>query len=198
MNYFWIFGAAILLMFVFSRVRAHRGRPQKIMASAGPRVQGFQLAAFVHPRMSAQCLFDDRVQFGEGFQRKEPPSLPHDEECRCQTIPFSFGASEVFKGALRENLDNRSTIPGMSPQEISRFIDRLKVVEGEGLPENGGDYLDQVDLSLFPRTNRHDIEVFLKERHQFFATPEEASKKPVESLGEDQPAGADQSGQVAK
>lgn len=198
MNYFWIFGAAVLLMYLFARVRTRRARQRKPVVSAGPRIQGFQIAAFVHPRMSAQCLFDDRVQFGDGFRRKEAPPLPHDGQCRCETIPFSFGASEVFKGALRENSDNRSTIPGMSPQEISRLIDRLKAVEGEGLPESGEDYLEKAGLSLFPPKNRRDIEEFLMERHQFLTTGEAGADNTVEPSGENQPAGADSPGQAVK
>ncbi|MEE8436174.1 MAG: hypothetical protein V3S64_15415 [bacterium] len=198
MDYVWIFGAAVLLMFLFSRVRTRRAGPRKQLAAAGPRIQGFQLAAFVHPRMSAQCLFDDRVQFGEGFRRKGAPPLPHDDQCRCQTVPFSFASSEVFKGALRGNLENQCTIPDLPPKEISRLIGRLKAVEGEGLPESGEDYLQKVDLSLFPPKNRHDIEGFLKERHQFFAAPEQGTDEPVETLEQEQPARAGHPGQAAE
>ena len=198
MNYVWIFGAAVLLMFVFSRARTRRARPQKRLTAAGPRIQGFQIAAFVHPRMSAQCLFDDRVRFGDGFRRKAAPPLPHDEQCHCETIPFSYTSSDVFKGALRGNLENRCTIPGLAPKEISHLIGRLKAVEGEGLPENGGNYLENVDLSLFPPKNRLDIEEFLKERLQFLATPEKRPSRPVETLEQVKPARSAHPGQAAK
>ena len=198
MNYVWIFGAAILLMFLFSKVRSRRAGAQKPLVAGGPRIQGFQLAAFVHPRMSAQCLFDDRVQFGDGFRRKETPPLPHDDQCRCQTVPFSFASSEVFKGALRGDSENQCSIPGLAPKEIFLLIERLKKAEGEGFLENGGDYLKRVDLSLFPPKNRHDIEGFIKERHEFLATQEQGPDKPVEAFEQGQPAGADHPGQTAK
>ena len=198
MKYFWIVGAAIVLMYLFSRFRTRRARSEKPSVRTGPRIQGFQITAFVHPRMSAQCLFDDRVQTGDGFRRKEAPPLPHDDRCRCRAIPFSFGSSEVFKGALRGNLDNRSSIPGLAPKGIFRLIERLKAVEGEGLPESAGEYLEKVDLFRFPPKYRHEIEGFLKERHQFLATPEPEPGKPVEALERDTPVEAVHPGQAAK
>ena len=176
MDYFWIFGAAVLLMFLFSRVRTRRGQAGKTVTRAGPRVQGFQVAAFVHPRMSAQCLFDDGVQFGDGFRRKEPPHLPHDGQCRCETLPFSFGSDEVFKGALRRNLENQGAISGLPLKENSRLIGRLKAVEVESLPESAGEFLEKVELARFPHKFRHDIEMFLNERYQFLSAQEQATR----------------------
>lgn len=171
MNYFLIFGAAVILLAIFTRMRNRRGKPSKQLAEGGPRVQGFQVTAFLHPRMSSRCLFDDGVQFGPGFRRKEGPQLPHDGECRCQTLPFSFPANEVFKGALRKHTENQSTVPMFPALEVSRLIGNLKKVEGEGVPSSEEDYVSRADLSSFPASFRHDIQLFLENRYEFLSAP---------------------------
>ena len=55
MKYFWIVGAAIVLMYLFSRFRTRRARSENPLVRAGPRRRGCQLPPFTAPPPSAYC-----------------------------------------------------------------------------------------------------------------------------------------------
>lgn len=167
MNYLWIVVAVLVLFFVFSRTRRRQGRARNQEMIAAPRVHGFQVNAYLHPRMSGACLFDNGIQYGRGFRRKEGPALPHDAECGCEAVAFSYTSTEVFKGVLRDGGKVRSTIPDFPSEEAGHLIERLKVVEAGPPPAALEEYIAQIDLSLFPAKYQNDIKGFLKERHGF-------------------------------
>jgi hypothetical protein len=175
MNNLWIVGAAIVALAVIARIRTRRKVPQRRSPPAsGPRIQGFQMVAYVHPRMSAACLFDHGMQFGKGFRRKEGPPLPHDAACRCESQPFSFTSSEVFNGALRNLGAVHGSIAGLAAADAQHLIERLKAVEARPLPAEPGAYARAVDVESFPASIRAALEGFLVERHAYLLqTPRE-------------------------
>jgi hypothetical protein len=168
MNQIWIIVAVLVVLVLVMRIRARRqgARFQRPLA-AGPRIQGYQVVAFVHPRMSAACLFDHGLQFGRGFRRKEGPQLPHDGECRCESVAFSFSSSEVFNGALRAVGQARSTIDGLQADDIARLLERLKAVEVHALPPDAAAYAQAVGAGDFPPAVQAPLRAFLAERHAY-------------------------------
>lgn len=164
MNQLWIVFAALVALLLFTRIRARR-RPQPQRAPVpGPRIQGYQVRAYVHPRMSAACLYDHGVQFGRGFRRKDGPRLPHDPRCRCEAVPFSFTSSEVFNGALRQVRPVESSIPGLAGAEAARLIEGLKAAEAGGLPADDAAYAAAVGVADYPAGVREALRAFLSER----------------------------------
>ncbi len=105
------------------------------------------------------------MQFGRGFRRKESPSLPHDEHCRCVTTPFSFTSTEVFNGALRQLSGISTTIPNLEGEAARQLIESLRTVNQALLPETPEAYLALVGLEDFPAGARAGIEEFLRARY---------------------------------
>lgn len=186
MNQLWIVVAVVAALLLFTRIRARRRAQPKRSPAAGPRIQGFQVQAYVHPHMSTACLYDNGVQFGRGFRRKEGPALPHDGACRCEAEPFSFTSSQVFNGALRHVGEVKSTVQGLASDDAVRLIERLKAVEAGPLPDDAQAYAAAVDVEAFPPPVHEALRGFLAERLAFLrARPREAPKlaEPVTTDG---------------
>ena len=167
MSYLWIIAAVIVLLLVFARVRKRR-RPSPVSRSfTGPRIIGYRVHAYLHPKMSAACLFDHGIQFGRGFRRKAGPVLPHDENCQCETVPFSFTSSEVFKGALRGSDGIKCCLPEFPASLAVMLLDRLKALETGRVDRTLESYLNQMNIPSFPAQQQKALRGFVEERFGF-------------------------------
>ena len=168
MNELWIVAAAIVGLAIFARMRSRRKIvPTRRQPSAGPRIQGSQVSAYLHPRMSAACLFDNGLQFGKGFRRKDGPQLPHSPDCRCEVVAFAFTSSEVFNGALRNLGAVKSSLPGLQPADGLRLVEQLKSVEAQPLPADAAAYAAALGVESFPTELQAALRAFAAERHAF-------------------------------
>ena len=187
MNPIWIIVAAMVALLVITRIRSRRrSRLQKRPPIAGPRIQGSQVCAYVHPRMSTACVFDHGMQFGKGFRRKEGPQLPHDAECRCEALPFAFTSSEVFNGALRSLGAVKSSIEGLQPADGQKLIERLKVAESGAPAPELSDYVAAVGVEAFPPELQPALYEFLAERHAYLLQLQRETSAGSESTSPDQ------------
>jgi hypothetical protein len=193
MNPVIIMALALLVFVVVWRIKNRTQRKRSRVPAYSPRVEGFQVTAFVHPRMSGACLFDHGVQHGKGFRRKEGPQLPHDESCRCGSIPFSFTSSEVFNGALRHVGGISGTIPDFAEDEFHRLVEALKQVEGRPLLQSEAAYVAAVNPQNFPARTRTALAEFLAERSAYLA----AGGAQPQSSSAEEAAESSQSGRTA-
>jgi hypothetical protein len=188
MNELWIVAAAIVGLAIFARMRSRRNTlpTRRLQPSAGPRIHGSRVVAYVHPRMSTACLFDNGLQFGKGFRRKEGPQLPHSPACRCEVVSFAFTASEVFNGALRNVGAVKSSLPGLQPADGLRLIDRLKIVEAQPLPADADAYVAAVAVDTFPPELQPALRDFAAERHAFLRSAAAEAAGRAEPITPDQ------------
>ncbi len=196
MNQIWIVVVVLVGLVIFTRLRNRRSSRVKAVPNLGPKISGFQVVTYMHPRMSAACLFDHGVQFGKGFRRKEGPTIPHGGSCKCEAIPFSFSSSEVFNGALRGIGELKGDVPGSPPEEMEDLIARMREAESRPVDRNREAYLAAVGLNSVAKHLRPEWERFLSERHAFIleefgeqedsggtaGEPETASKPPEQRM----------------
>lgn len=160
--------AVVLVLIAFAVVLRLRSRRKKWPAVPvySRRIDGFQVVAQLEPDMPGGCLFDHGIQYGKGFQRKEGPALPHAENCRCATLPFSFTSNEVFNGALRNFADIRTDIPHLPEKSANRLVDQLKRVESSPLPPTLEGYVSAVDMGKLPDKSGQAVRDFLTVRYE--------------------------------
>jgi hypothetical protein len=151
---------------------------------AGRRVEGFQIWSPLHVRMGRGCIADHGMQYGAGFRRKEGPLLPHDPNCRCETIPFTFTGSEVFGGALRRLGEPKTLQPGFPLSAVAPALAALKRVNAEPLPADVEAYLAVAGADSFEETARGAFTAFLRERFAFLTSQERAAREREPSPGE--------------
>ena len=166
----WIFVVAGLAFFLILTIRNRRKLVQPETRVYARRIEGFQVIAFLHPRMSAACLADHGMKFGKGFRRKEGPTLPHDEPCRCRTAAFSATSTEAFHGALRQHRAPDVSLDELPARDAQSLLDWLRAGTGTA-PETLELYLAQPDLNRFSPEHRAQVESFLRERYEFLKAP---------------------------
>lgn len=176
MNPLWTTVIAVLAFILIVRMKS-RGRKPRAPSLYRPKIGGFQVNTFIHPRISGACLHDNGVQFGRGFRRKEGPALPHNGECRCEIAAFSYTSSEVFNGALRNISSIRSTIAGLELTSARQLIEELKRLEHETLPGALEEYMKQVKLELFPGNLQAELHGFFGQRYNFLAGIDESKDR---------------------
>ncbi len=184
MNQIWIVVVVLVGLVIFTRLRNRRSTRSKAVHTPGPKISGFQVNAYLHPRMSAACLFDHGVQFGKGFRRKEGPEIPHEESCRCEVLPFTFSASEVFNGALRKFGESKGDVPGLPPEDMEGLIARMKEIESRPVNSDRAAYLEAMGLESIPKNTRPDWERFLSDRHDFLLQSEGEETRERENSGD--------------
>jgi len=161
----------------FARRKPKAEAPERVRRPER-RVDGFQVWSPLHLRMGRSCLFDHGMQYGPGFRRKEGPLLPHDPDCRCETIPFSYLGSEVFAGALRRVGESKTQEPGFPLEAVTPLIAALKRVNAEPLASTVESYLDLVGIASFDEGVRPAVTAFLRDRYAFLSSQERASTAP--------------------
>ena len=183
MSPFWSVLVVLLAFVIVMRVKNRRKGKKQPAPAYSPRIEGFQICAFLTPQIGAGCLFDHGMQYGKGFRRKMGPALPHDDHCRCTSVPFSHTSTEVFHGALRQVGAVQHTVEGLSQDGAGRVLEKLKQANGQPVPNSPSEYLEALGLSDLTEHERPLVEAFLLERHQFLISrPANAgeSQQPAE------------------
>jgi hypothetical protein len=145
------------------------------------KVEGFQLWSPLHVAMGRGCITDHGMQYGPGFRRKESPLLPHDPNCQCETVPFTFTGSEVFTGALRRIAEPKSQVPGIPDAAVPKLMTELKRVNAEVVPPETEAYVALFNLGgLDPEVQPAAI-AFLRERHGVLTRASGQAERPAES-----------------
>ena len=178
--------AVVLVLVAFAVVlrlkNRRKNRPAVPVYSR--RIEGFQVVAQLEPNMPGACLFDHGIQYGKGFRRKEGPALPHAENCRCASLPFSFTSNEVFNGALRNFAEVRTDIPHLSVKPASRLVDQMKRVESSPLPATLEGYIAAVDMGELPDKSSQAVRNFLTARYEHLNGTGKATALPRPSAAE--------------
>lgn len=194
MNQIWMLVLVVIALLVITRMRSRSRRSSgEAGRSTTPalKLSGYQVQAYIHPRMSRACLFDHGMQFGRGFRRKEGPELPHDADCRCRLVPFSFTSSEVFNGALRNLAPVESSLPGLSERDARRLVETLRSVEGGSLPESEAAYLEACEIRGFDAASREAVTAFFRERYRYLQGAEPGDAGAARDLGDDETSGSE-------
>jgi hypothetical protein len=167
----WVFviaGLAFLLVLSIRNRKKKSVQPEARVYAR--RIEGFQVIAYLHPRVSAACLADHGMKFGKGFRIKEGPALPHDELCRCRTAAFSITSTEAFHGALRQHRAPDVSMDELPSRDAQTLLDCLRADGGEP-PETVELYIAKQDLNRFSPEHRARAESFLRERYEFLKAP---------------------------
>jgi hypothetical protein len=186
MNPIWLMLLVLVAFLIVLRLKK-RGRRKLRTPVYSRRIEGFQVVAALEPEMPSACLFDHGVQFGRGFRRKEGPALPHDERCKCSTLPFSFTSNEVFNGALRTFAEIRNEVQGLDQPSANRLVDQLRRTESGPLPPTLEAYLARMDLDEFHERAQALVRVFLTQRYAFLRA---GGSQPQRAPGGDLAAGS--------
>lgn len=162
----WGLVVAVVAFLLILHLRNRRRRPPA-PKPYGRRIEGAQIQAYLHPRVTHGCLADHGLQFGAGFRRKQGSALPHDPACGCRPVPFAFTSTEVFNGALRRPLPPTTSIEGLPGEDGLLLLEMLRAAEGAPLPQTEAAFLGAAHVERISEVFREAVEGFLRERYAY-------------------------------
>jgi len=92
-NFLVLFGIAVLVVILRSR---SKNKGNKALPGKQIAIIGRQLETPLGIDTPYICLLHDGRKFGDGFQEKEEPDLPHNDMCQCQFNRFVKRNYDIF------------------------------------------------------------------------------------------------------
>ena len=92
-NFLLLFGIAVLVIILRSRSKK---KGSQILPGKHIAIIGQKLVAPLGLDTPYVCLLDDGRKFGDGFQEKQVPELPHNELCQCQSNSVVQRSYDIF------------------------------------------------------------------------------------------------------
>ncbi len=90
---FWlILGIAAMVIWIKMR----KGKPQPVARDRQITLKGTKFTTAITKETPAPCLNDYGKKFGPDHHEKEPPTLPHCENCSCVAEDLSLKMDEFF------------------------------------------------------------------------------------------------------
>jgi len=95
-NFLLLFLAAVLILTLRARSKnkGSQALPGKQVAIIGSRLE-----TPLTSETPYACLLADGLKFGDGFQEKQAPALPHAEGCRCSLSSYVQRNYDIFTKA---------------------------------------------------------------------------------------------------
>jgi len=85
---------------------------KSVPKSVVTKIEGYECQAVLGLETPLECLRDDGVRFGNKFQKKNVPELPHSEQCKCESVPLFYTSSDIFQGGAGLSKTSRKTCVG--------------------------------------------------------------------------------------
>lgn len=86
---------AIAVFFITMRARSKRGEQRTPMGKQ-IAIIGRKLETSLSRTTPYECLLADGRKFGDGYQDKDEPELPHNDNCQCQFSTFVRRNYDIF------------------------------------------------------------------------------------------------------
>ncbi len=156
-NFLIIFAIAVLVIILRSRSKkkGNQRSPGKHIA-----IVGRQLLAPLNRDTPYVCLLNDGGKFGEGFQEKQEPELPHNELCQCEFHNVVQRDYDIFtKNPKSEPL--RSSDLGQLEKVEARFYRYMLIINHcDATAEDQESYTDlagrvKVDSDFMEAVRKH-------------------------------------------
>lgn len=114
----FIFFLAIATLILYFKLR--KNRVSTYIARRSIAIRGHRILCEISKESPLECLFADMQSFGEDFNSKEMPALPHNKNCTCQLIDLNINSSE-FLADEGKNIESRRTDLGPLSKSEFRF-----------------------------------------------------------------------------
>lgn len=123
-----VFSPEFLILFFLAAVivtlRARRKKGPTVLPEKQIAIKGQQVATYLSKDTPLICLLADGRIFGDDFQDKEIPKLPHQTGCRCELKDILRRSRELFDAKTKESSEQQTDLGKLKGSEARyyRFI----------------------------------------------------------------------------
>jgi len=160
-----VFSAEFLVLFLLGVVVITlRSRSKRRQGAFLPGKQiaivGQQVIALLSKQTPLACLLADGKKYGDGFQEKNPPPLPHAEGCACRQLDVIQRSRELFSDQEKELPHWQTDLGDLSAVEARYYRFKLIACHREATAQQRNDYAElarlvPVSAEFAARVNRH-------------------------------------------
>ena len=128
----FLFILAVTTLVLYFKLRKNRVStyvPRRSIAIRGKRI-----LCEISKETPLECLLADTQSFGEDFNLKELPELPHSEACKCELIDLNINSSQFFADEGKST-ETRRTDLGPLPKNEFRFYKYTLITSHKEIPE---------------------------------------------------------------
>lgn len=153
-----ILGVAILVLYLKLRKnRVTNYIPRKSIA-----IRGHRVLSEISKETPLECLLADAQGYGEDFNLKELPQLPHTEGCNCQLINLNINSSEFFADDGKKDQTRQTDLGPLSRQEFRYYKYTLMISHPDITPADQTNYLNLLQAIPISEAFKTEVSAHLK------------------------------------
>jgi len=120
-----IFSPEFLFLFfiavVILTLRARKKRGNIVLTKKQIAVKGNQLVTYLSKDAPLICLLADGRIYGDDYQDKEVPELPHSDNCRCELREYIRRGREMFPESTKEIANQMSDLGSLNNSDARYY-----------------------------------------------------------------------------
>ncbi|MBT4288135.1 MAG: hypothetical protein HOD92_12435 [Deltaproteobacteria bacterium] len=163
-----VFSLEFLIIFILSvliiiwKLRSKKGHssiPRKFVS-----IRGQQLVTEINQNTPLLCLLEEGKKFGEDFQEKENPELPHGDDCECELKEVNHSSADWFLDKNKQQKTEYTDL-GILTNAEKRYYKFILISQHPNTPEGERGEYQQMAEQVFPISEafRMEVKAHLKE-----------------------------------
>ncbi len=131
--------------FITIRARSKRKGPA-IIRGKQISIVGQTLTAVISNTAALACLLDDGKSFGEDYKEKEPPKLPHSDDCQCELVNVNYRSEDWFNVKSKDTTFRQTDLGELEKKDF-RFYKYMLIANHKDADEHiKNEYLELAEF----------------------------------------------------
>ena len=129
-------------------------------------IEAIELKTYLDWDTPLSCLKSDGTRYGRQFKQKNPPDLPHEKGCRCETTKLFYTSEEVFNGTSPVT-KHKSALGDLCSKDALLLKNILLEIKKESANRSFDDLMDKFELDDFSEEIRNEAIALAEQAFQF-------------------------------
>ena len=129
-------------------------------------IEAIELKTYLDWDTPVSCLESDGTRYGRQFKQKNPPDLPHEQGCRCETTKLFYTSEEVFQGTSPVT-KHKSALGDLCSKDALLLKNILLEIKKESTNRSFDDLMDKFEVNDFSEEIRNEVIALAEQAFQF-------------------------------
>ena len=117
-------------------------------------IEAIELKTYLDWDTPASCLASDGTRYGRQFKQKNPPELPHEQGCRCETTKLFYTSEDVFQGTSPVT-KHKSALGDLCSKDALLLKNILREIKKETTKVSFEDLMNKYEVNDFSEEIRN-------------------------------------------
>ena len=129
-------------------------------------IEAIELKTYLDWDTPVSCLESDGTRYGRQFKQKNPPDLPHEKGCRCETTKLFYTSEDVFQGTSPVT-KHKSALGDLCSKDALLLKNILLEIKKESANRSFDDLMDKFEVNDFSEEIRNEAIALAEQAFQF-------------------------------